>query len=143
MVHIRVSWYTASKPWLTDWASRAANSWLLKIFRLQPGGKTQHKQESGLNHEPQLLWFHSVQTRVLAQLHRPQLVVGLQVGPAPQAAVDDVGQTFSVGHLQTAIQRPAERRRGRRRGAQKRTERQSVMGGTLQREELCRVLVTG
>lgn len=38
MVHILVSWYTASKPWLTDWARRAANSWLLKIFRLQPGG---------------------------------------------------------------------------------------------------------
>lgn len=36
MVHILVSWYTASKPWLTDWARRAANSWLLKIFRLQP-----------------------------------------------------------------------------------------------------------
>lgn len=38
MVHILVSWYTASKPWFTDWARRAANSWLLKIFRLQPGG---------------------------------------------------------------------------------------------------------
>lgn len=36
MVHILVSWYTASNPWFTDWASRAANSWLLKIFRLQP-----------------------------------------------------------------------------------------------------------
>lgn len=36
MVHILVSWYTASKPWFTDWARRAANSWLLKIFRLQP-----------------------------------------------------------------------------------------------------------
>ena len=44
---------------------------------------------------------------VLAQLHRPQLVVGLQVGPAPQAAVDDVRQTFPVGNLQAAIQRPA------------------------------------
>lgn len=42
---------------------------------------------------------------VFAQLHRPQLVVGLQVGPAPQTAVDDVGQTFSVGNLKTAIQR--------------------------------------
>lgn len=39
MVHILVSWYTASKPWLTDCASRAANSWLLKIFRLHPGTK--------------------------------------------------------------------------------------------------------
>merc|ERR1719278_2065857 len=38
MVHILVSSYTASKPWLTDWESKAANSWLLKIFKLQPGG---------------------------------------------------------------------------------------------------------
>lgn len=51
----------------------------------------------------------------LAALQGLQLVVGLQVGPAPQATVDDVGQTFSVGHLQTAIQRPADRRRGRAR----------------------------
>ena len=36
MVHILVNWYTDSKPWLTDWANKAANSWLLKIFRLQP-----------------------------------------------------------------------------------------------------------
>lgn len=36
---MRVSWYTASKPWFTDWDSRAANSWLLKIFKLQPGEK--------------------------------------------------------------------------------------------------------
>lgn len=50
---------------------------------------------------------------VLAQLHRPQLVVGLQVGPAPQTAVDDVGQTFSVGNLKTAIQRSVNTRRGR------------------------------
>lgn len=35
IVHIRVSWYTASKPCDTDWDSRAANSWLLNIFRLQ------------------------------------------------------------------------------------------------------------
>lgn len=39
MVHMRVSWYTASNPWFTDWANRAANSWLLKIFRLQPERK--------------------------------------------------------------------------------------------------------
>ena len=38
MVHMRVSWYTASKPWLTLCERSAANSWLLKIFRLQPGG---------------------------------------------------------------------------------------------------------
>lgn len=44
---------------------------------------------------------------VLAQLHRPQLMVGLQVGPAPQTAVDDMREAFSVGNLQTAIQRPA------------------------------------
>lgn len=36
IVHILVSWYTASKPWFTDWAKRAANSWLLKIFKLHP-----------------------------------------------------------------------------------------------------------
>lgn len=42
IVHILVSWYTASKPWLTDCASKAANSWLLKIFRLHPGGTKQH-----------------------------------------------------------------------------------------------------
>ena len=38
MVHILVSSYTASNPWLTDCERRAANSWLLKILRLQPGG---------------------------------------------------------------------------------------------------------
>ena len=38
MVHILVSSYTASNPWLTDCDRSAANSWLLKIFRLQPGG---------------------------------------------------------------------------------------------------------
>ena len=37
IVHILVNWYTASKPWLTDCDKRAANSWLLNIFRLQPG----------------------------------------------------------------------------------------------------------
>ena len=38
IVHILVSSYTASNPWLTDWESNAANSWLLNILRLQPGG---------------------------------------------------------------------------------------------------------
>ena len=38
MVHILVSWYTDSKPWFTDCERSSANSWLLKIFRLQPGG---------------------------------------------------------------------------------------------------------
>lgn len=36
IVHILVSWYTASKPWLTDCDRSWANSWLLKIFKLQP-----------------------------------------------------------------------------------------------------------
>ena len=36
--HIFVSSYTASNPQLTDCDRSAANSWLLKIFRLQPGG---------------------------------------------------------------------------------------------------------
>ena len=48
MVHMRVSWYTASKPSLTDCASRAANSWLLKILRLQPGGKAVCKENSSI-----------------------------------------------------------------------------------------------
>lgn len=39
----------------------------------------------------------------LAVVHRPQLVVGLQVGPAPQATVDDVRKTFSVGDLEASI----------------------------------------
>lgn len=38
MVHILVSWYTASKPSFTDCERSSANSWLLKIFKLQPGG---------------------------------------------------------------------------------------------------------
>ena len=38
IVHIFVSSYTASNPWLTDWLRSAANSWLLKILRLHPGG---------------------------------------------------------------------------------------------------------
>jgi hypothetical protein len=36
---------------------------------------------------------------VLTELHGPQLVVGLQVRPAPQAAVDDVREALPVGHL--------------------------------------------
>lgn len=46
---------------------------------------------------------------VLAQVHRSQLMVGLQVGPAPQAAVDDVWEAFPVGDLQAAIQRPIDK----------------------------------
>lgn len=45
IVHILVSWYTASKPWLTDCDSSAANSWLLKIFKLQPMGKIYTKPQ--------------------------------------------------------------------------------------------------
>ena len=38
MVHILVSSYTASKPWLTVRRSNWANSWLENIFNEQPGG---------------------------------------------------------------------------------------------------------
>lgn len=48
---------------------------------------------------------------VLAHLHRPQLVVGLQVRPAPQTTVYDMGEAFSVGHLETAIEGPVDRRK--------------------------------
>lgn len=41
----------------------------------------------------------------LAALQGFELVVGLQVRPAPHPAVDDVGQTLPVGHLQPAVQR--------------------------------------
>lgn len=41
----------------------------------------------------------------LAALQRLQLVMGLQVRPAPHPAVDDVGQALPVGHLQSAVQR--------------------------------------
>lgn len=44
----------------------------------------------------------------LAQVYSTQLVVGLQVRPAPQPAVDHMGKAFSVRYLQTAIQRPAQ-----------------------------------
>jgi hypothetical protein len=44
----------------------------------------------------------------LAAVQGLELVVRLQVGPAPHAAVDDVGQALPVGHLQAAIQWPAE-----------------------------------
>jgi len=35
----------------------------------------------------------------LAVFHTFQLVMGLEVRPTPHSAVDDVGKTFSVGHL--------------------------------------------
>ena len=40
----------------------------------------------------------------LAALQGFQLVVRLQVRPAPHPAVDDMRQTFPVGHLQPAVQ---------------------------------------
>ncbi len=49
----------------------------------------------------------------LAVLGGAQLVVALQVGPAPQPAVDHVGQALPVRHLQPAVQRPATHREQR------------------------------
>lgn len=46
---------------------------------------------------------------VLASLHGSQFMVAVQVRPSPQAAVEDVGETLPVGHLQTAVQGPAVR----------------------------------
>lgn len=43
----------------------------------------------------------------LAQVYGTQFMVGLQVRPTPQPAVDHMGEAFSVRYLQTAIQRPA------------------------------------
>lgn len=37
--------------------------------------------------------------RILAHLQGFELVMGLQVRPAPHAAIDDVGKAFPVGHL--------------------------------------------
>jgi len=72
MVHILVSWYTASKPWLTDCDSNAANSWLLNIFKLQPMNKTHTKTNNTLwnlfswNHnEPRKKSLHKVQCTLL------------------------------------------------------------------------------
>lgn len=45
----------------------------------------------------------------LTALQGFQLVVGLQVRPAPDPAVDDMGQTLPVGHLQPSVQRPRNR----------------------------------
>lgn len=45
----------------------------------------------------------------LTALQGFQLVVGLQVRPAPDPAVDDMGQTLPVGHLQPPVQRPRNR----------------------------------
>lgn len=43
---------------------------------------------------------------ILANLERFELMVGLQVRPAPHAAVDDVWEALPVGHLQPPVQRP-------------------------------------
>lgn len=43
----------------------------------------------------------------LTQLHGPQLMVAVQIGPSPQAAVDDMGEPLPMGYLQSAIQGPA------------------------------------
>lgn len=39
----------------------------------------------------------------LTALQGLQLVVRLQVGPSPHAAVDNMGQPLAVGHLQTPV----------------------------------------
>lgn len=41
---------------------------------------------------------------ILAGVDGPQLMVAVKVGPSPQAAVDDMGQAFTMGHLKTPIQ---------------------------------------
>ena len=46
---------------------------------------------------------------VLAGVDGFQLVVAVQVWPPPQAAVEDVRQAFTVGHLETPIQGPEQR----------------------------------
>ena len=40
---------------------------------------------------------------IFTVVHSPQLMVGLQVWPAPQATVDHMRKTLSVGHLETPI----------------------------------------
>lgn len=44
----------------------------------------------------------------LTALQWLQLVVGLQVRPAPHSAVNDVGQPLAVRHLQPPIQGPGD-----------------------------------
>ena len=43
---------------------------------------------------------------VFAVLNGPELVVCLQVWPAPQTAVNDMREALSVGHLQSPVQVP-------------------------------------
>jgi len=42
----------------------------------------------------------------LTALQRLQLVVRLEVRPAPHSAINDMGQTLAVGHLQPPVQGP-------------------------------------
>jgi len=41
-----------------------------------------------------------------AAFQRLQLVMRLKIRPAPNAAIDDVRKSFTMRHLQTAVQRP-------------------------------------
>lgn len=41
-------------------------------------------------------------------------MVAVQVGPSPQAAVDNMGEPLPMGYLQPAIQRPAMAKKGRK-----------------------------
>lgn len=41
---------------------------------------------------------------ILAGINGPQLMVAVKVRPSPKAAVDDVGQALTMGHLETPIQ---------------------------------------
>lgn len=43
---------------------------------------------------------------ILASVNGPKLMVAVKVGPSPQAAVDDMRQSFTMRNLKTAIQRP-------------------------------------
>lgn len=42
--------------------------------------------------------------RKLAAIQRFELVVGLEIRPAPHSAVDNVWQTFTMGHLEPSVQ---------------------------------------
>lgn len=41
---------------------------------------------------------------VLAGVNSSQLMVTVKVRPSPQAAIDDMGQALTMGHLKTTIQ---------------------------------------
>lgn len=44
--------------------------------------------------------------RKLAAVQRFELVVGLKIRPAPHSAVDNMRQTFTMGHLEPSVQGP-------------------------------------